>query len=64
MSNLKKPEKPINPNRRDIRVNARVNTREMAVIMSWAIKYTKGDLSGWIRYAALNFKPGKKDLVK
>lgn len=41
----------------------RFSIGERAHLKAMAKKYTGGNLSEWIRYAALYFKPRKRDLV-
>lgn len=54
-----KPQ-PIVPGARKIHAACRLNVREMALIRSYAVAYTNGDVSKWLRFAALNHTPNKK----
>jgi hypothetical protein len=63
MKKLKPTKKP-NPYVRHIVLTFKVNHEEMSSILARSIKFTKGNLSEWIRYASMNFIPTKKDLVK
>lgn len=42
----------------------RFSEEEFSEIINRAKKYAKGNLSRYVRYAALNFVPKKKDLTK
>lgn len=57
-------EKTPNPNARLIRAIFRVNSGEMATILQLSHAYASGNISEWMRYAALHFRPAKKDLKK
>lgn len=59
-----KPTKKPNPNARKIVVPFKVNAEEMKTLLARAHGFTKGNISEWVRYAALNFVPSKKDLDK
>jgi hypothetical protein len=61
---LKKAVKPPNPFARKIIQTARFNADEMKTVLANAHTYTQGNVSEWLRYAALHFKPGKGDLQK
>jgi hypothetical protein len=63
MSKLKKNKKQ-NPYARKITVPFKVNADEMRAILSNAHTFTKGNVSEWVRYAAMNCKPAKGDLEK
>jgi len=63
MSNLKSIKKP-NPYARKIVVPFKVNADEMRELLKKAHQYTKGNISEWVRFAALNFKPKKEDFEK
>lgn len=63
MSKLKSMKKP-NPYARKIIVPFKVNAEEMRKLLSKAHGFTKGNISEYVRFAALNFKPGKEDFEK
>lgn len=63
MKKLKKIKKP-NPYVRAIILTVRVNAQEMQTVLARAHGFTEGNIGEWIRYAALNFVPAKKDLQK
>ena len=63
MSILKATKKP-NPHARKIVVPFKVNSEEMRELMKKAHGYSKGNISAWVRFAALNFKPKKEDFEK
>jgi hypothetical protein len=44
--------------------NLRLSDRERKIIEEKANKYTLGNRSAYIRYAALNFTPKDKDLIR
>jgi hypothetical protein len=43
-------------------ISTRFLFTEQMILQAMATKFTGGNVSEWIRYAALNFKPAKKDL--
>lgn len=45
-------------------INFKCTDEELAVIKAKAEKYANGNLSEWIRYAAIELEPRSKDLVK
>ena len=45
-------------------INFKVNELELAQIQTKADHYTNGDLSKWLRYAAIELEPKTEDLVK
>ncbi len=61
---LRKLAKKPNPAPRLIDVHFRVNAEEMRVLLGHAGALTKKNVSEFVRYAALNFKPKKEDLAK
>ena len=61
MKKLKEVKKH-NPNVREIPLRARANAEEMRKILARAVKFTGGDVSKWLRYAAMNHTPKKEDL--
>jgi hypothetical protein len=63
MKKLKATKKQ-NPYARKIIVPFKVNSEEMRVLLRHAHSCTKGNVSEWVRYAALNFKPAKGDFCK
>lgn len=44
-------------------VNFKANNEELEAIKKNADLYADGNLSEWVRYASINFKPSKKDLA-
>jgi hypothetical protein len=54
--------KTINPHRRGQQTSIRFSQKEWEIVLKMASKYTKGNLSVWIRQASLRFKPSKDDL--
>ena len=60
---LKTLRKP-NPYAKKILLQYKVNSEEMRIILGKAHHFTKGNLSAYARYAALNFKPNKGDFEK
>lgn len=69
MSTKLKPTKkarPIDPEaRRDEHtLSLRLSVGERALIGALARKYAGGNMSEWVRYAALNFRPTKEDFEK
>lgn len=64
MSNQLKPAMPKRPPAADKRVvvlTLKVNYEESFALLDKAHEYTNGNLSEWLRFAGLNFKPKKKD---
>jgi len=57
-----KEEKKINPHVRKIIQTVRVNPEEMKQLLARAHAHTGGDVSKWIRHAALKYKPTKEEL--
>lgn len=57
-----KPTKPKDKYVRTIVVTLRLNSDEMRQMLGFAHSFTKGNVSEWLRYSALNFKPTKDDL--
>lgn len=45
-------------------VSVRFSSSERALLRDQAKEFAGGNLSEYIRYAALHFKPRKKDMVK
>ena len=45
-------------------INLKVSPAEMKAIQENATKYAGGNYSAWLRYAGMNFKPSKSELVK
>jgi len=65
MTKLKLTRPPLelrHPDARHCMVPVRVSAAERARIAELARRYTDGNVSEYLRYAALNFKPTKKDL--
>lgn len=52
--------KKLNPYARRTLIQARVNNEEMQEILTKALLYSKGNVSNYIRLAALNYRPVKK----
>lgn len=46
-----------------ILINFKLTLAEKKVLLEKAKKYARGNLSLWLRYAAINHQPPKKDLV-
>jgi hypothetical protein len=59
-----KSDKKLNPYARKIVVPFKVNSEEMREIIKRAGAWTKGNISLYIRAAALKFKPTKEDFEK
>ena len=57
-TNLKKikTERPPNPARRDKIIALKLNAEEWAAIETKAKKFADGNVSAFVRFAALNFK--------
>jgi len=55
-NNLKKPEF------KDRNINFKVNENELMKIRENAKKYTEGNISRWIRYAAIKLEPKSEDI--
>lgn len=47
-----------------ILINLKVTSEELQLIRQKAKAFTKGNSSAWVRYAATQLSPRKKDLVK
>jgi len=58
-----KPTRPPNPTR-PIVLTFKVSAQEMQALLARAHGFTKGNLSEWIRFAALKLKPRKEDFEK
>ena len=43
-------------------VNFRATQEDIKIIKKMAKKYAKGNVSAWLRYVAMNYKPTKKEL--
>jgi hypothetical protein len=58
-----KPSRPlrVNETARTKLVPLKVNAEEFARLQTLANRYTDGNVSEWMRYSGLNFKPGAKD---
>lgn len=63
MKKLKSTKQP-NPHARKIVVTLKVNSDEMRTLLARAHGFAKGNVSEWVRYAALHFKPVKEDFQK
>lgn len=44
-------------------IGLRVSETERAIIEAKAKKFTKGNVSEWVRYAAINMQPKKEDVT-
>ena len=49
---------------KQILMNFKVTSEERARIIANAVKYTNGNITAWLRYAAIDTVPPKKDLAK
>lgn len=56
-ASLKKPSKEVPK-----LMNFKANTEDRKVIAARAKKYAKGNVSLWLRHAAMNYTPKRKDL--
>lgn len=56
--------KPLKKQNRSILRNVKVTPEEEIQIQENADKYADGNFSEWVRYAAINLKPKKRDLQK
>ena len=63
MKKLKATAKP-NPYARKIVQTFKVNSEEMKTILARAHGFTDGNISEWLRYAAIHFCPKKEDFQK
>lgn len=63
MSKLKSSKKA-NPYARKIVVPFKVNADEMRELFKKAHQFADGNVSQWVRFASLNFKPKKEDFEK
>lgn len=54
--------KEVNKNKRIINLNLKLAQWELDEIKKNAEKYAGGNLSAWVRYAAMKTKPAKKEL--
>lgn len=56
---------PTRPKReQDSPTTVRFKDEEKAHIVKMALRYTGGNVSEWVRYAALNFRPGEVTEVR
>lgn len=55
-----KPRKKVTKKKLAVR-NMKVNKRDDAIIQAKAKKYTKGNLSTWLRHASLKYVPKKNE---
>ena len=55
-----KLERPENPYVRNEQMALRLNEEEMAHLKKMADKFTEGNVSEYVRYAAMKFDPTKK----
>lgn len=42
----------------------KLKPKDRKIIEALAAKYAKGNLSGWFKFAALNFRPTKSQILK
>lgn len=61
---MKLKDKFINKNEETKIWNVRLTESERKIIDEKALLYTDGNASAWVRYAAINLKPLKKDIEK
>lgn len=54
---MPKPGRPKSENPKSSKIEVRVTPAEHARIQTLALVYARGDLSKWIRYAALSVRP-------
>lgn len=53
---------PLKKSKKSILKNVKLTEEESALIQENANKYANGNFSEWVRYAAIQLKPKKKDL--
>lgn len=63
MKKLKTTKKP-NPYVRSIVVTFKINADEMRKLIGKSHAFTKGNISEWVRFASLNFRPAREDFEK
>lgn len=63
MQKLKSTKKP-NPYTRKTTITLKVNAEEMHELLKRATMYADRNLSEWLRFSGLNFKPTKEDFKK
>lgn len=63
MKRLKATKKP-NPHARKIVLTFKVNAEEMKTLLARAHGFTEGNVSEWIRYASMYYKPAREDFQK
>ena len=54
----------ITPERKDSSITIKMIEKEKSEIQKKADLYAGGNMSAWLRYAALNHTPKKKELIK
>lgn len=59
-----KPSRPPNPHVRAIVLTVKVNSTEMHELLKRALHLTNGNMSEYLRCAALRYKPIKEDFEK
>ena len=59
---MSKPQKKLNPYAKRNRIEARVDNEELGEILTKAQLYNGGNLSDYVREAALKYRPFKKAL--
>lgn len=50
------------PDKKSKRLNIKISEVEEREIRELAKKYADGNVNGWVRHAALHYRPSKKDL--
>lgn len=55
--------KNLKPETRSRPFNIKVTETEYTVLQTKAQRYTDGNISAWVRYAALNLQPKPEDVV-
>lgn len=55
-------KKQIRTDQRKIVLTLKVNAEEMRKLLGLSATFSEGNMSEWVRYAALHFKPRKEDL--
>ena len=51
-------------NKKERKVNFKVTEEDLAIMRSNANVFAKGNLSLWVRHAAIHWRPGKTDKKK
>lgn len=45
-------------------LNLKVSGKDRSHLLTLAKKYAGGNLSAWLRHSALNYKPGKTEVIR